>query len=251
MFNKNDIIDMSKPFLLAETRLFSQELQTLPDKKLLINTLNAYCFNIAQKDSTYADALNSSDILLPDGISVVLAVKLLAGRSLKKIAGEDLFYYEMNRLNASGGKCFFLGSSESTLMKIVDRAKIEFPNVKVQKFSPPFKHEFSSEENSLMLESVNQFNPDVLFVGMTAPKQEKWAYLHFNHLEARHICCVGAVFDFYAGNIKRAPRWMISSGLEWFYRLVNEPRRMWRRYLIGNSEFVWLVIKERFKRGKT
>jgi N-acetylglucosaminyldiphosphoundecaprenol N-acetyl-beta-D-mannosaminyltransferase len=242
---------MSTPFLLTQTRLFSQDLQTLPIHKLLINTLNAYCFKIAQKDEAYAEALNSSDILLPDGISVVFAIKLLAGTKLKKIAGEDLFYYEMNRLNATGGSCFFLGSSESTLKRIIDRSKSEFPKVKVQKYSPPFKPEFSPEDNTKMVESINTFKPDVLFIGMTAPKQEKWAYLHFDILEAGHICCIGAVFDFYARNIKRAPRLMIVSGMEWLYRLLMEPRRMWRRYLIGNSEFVWLVIKEKFRRNKT
>ena len=96
-----------------------------------------------------------------------------------------------------------------------------------------------------MIRKVNDFNPDVLFIGMTAPKQEKWAYQHFNELEAGHICCIGAVFDFYAGNIERAPGWMIDSGLEWLFRLLKEPRRMWRRYLIGNSKFIWLIIKEK------
>ena len=85
---------------------------------------------------------------------------------------------------------------------------------------------------------------------MTAPKQEKWAYEHLSDLDARHICCIGAVFDFYAGTVSRAPGWMIAMGLEWFYRLIKEPSRMWRRYLIGNSKFIWLVIKEKFRSGK-
>jgi len=242
---------MSTPFLLTQTKLFSQNLQALPLKKLLINTINANCFNMAQKDKVLADALNKSDILLPDGISVVLALNLLTGRKLKKIAGEDLFFYEMNRLNITGGSCFFLGSSESTLKRILDRSAIDFPKVKVQKYSPPFKPEFSLEDNAHMVKSVNTFKPDVLFIGLTAPKQEKWAFLHFDALEAGHICCIGAVFDFYAGNIKRAPQWMIFLGLEWFYRLIKEPHRMWRRYLIGNTKFVWLVIKEKFMRSKT
>ena len=97
-----------------------------------------------------------------------------------------------------------------------------------------------------MLEKINAFEPDALFVGMTAPKQEKWAYEHFTHLQAGHICCIGAVFDFYAGTISRAPQWMIQMGLEWLYRLIKEPRRMWRRYLIGNSKFIWAVVKEKY-----
>jgi N-acetylglucosaminyldiphosphoundecaprenol N-acetyl-beta-D-mannosaminyltransferase len=183
---------------------------------------------------------------LPDGISVVWAVRLLTGKKLHKIAGADLFFFEMNRLNEMGGSCFFLGSSENTLNRIINRSSSEFPNVRIGKYSPPYKPVFTLEDNNIMIESVNAFNPDVLFVGMTAPKQEKWAYEHFNSLSARHICCIGAVFDFYAGTVSRAPDWMINVGLEWFYRLVKEPSRMWRRYLIGNSKFVFYVIKEIF-----
>ena len=102
---------MSNTFLIAKSKLFNQDLQSLPDHKLLISTLNAYCYNIAQKDSEYSEVLYKSDVLLPDGISVVLAACLLTGTKLKKIAGEDLFFYEMRRLNENGGSCFFLGNS--------------------------------------------------------------------------------------------------------------------------------------------
>ena len=80
---------------------------------------------------------------------------------------------------------------------------------------------------------------------MTAPKQEKWAYEYFSKLKVGHVCSIGAVFDFYAGNIKRAPKWMIRFGLEWLYRLIKEPRRMWRRYLIYNSKFIYYILKEK------
>ena len=97
-----------------------------------------------------------------------------------------------------------------------------------------------------MIDAVNEVEPDVLFVGMTAPKQEKWSYQFYDELKAGHICCIGAVFDFYAGNIKRAPDWMISAGLEWLYRLLSEPRRIGRRYIIGNSLFVYEILKGKF-----
>ncbi len=93
---------------------------------------------------------------------------------------------------------------------------------------------------------INDYNPDVLFIGMTAPKQEKWAYHNFNIIEANHVCCIGAVFDYYANTIKRAPQWMINNGLEWFYRFIKEPRRMWRRYILGIPHFFWLIFKEKF-----
>lgn len=230
---------------LSEIQLFNKELVSLPDTKLLINTLNAHCFNMAQKDISYANALCSSDVLLPDGISIVWAVRFLYGKRLKKIAGDDLFKYEMDRLNNGGGKCFFLGSSPETLKLITSRAGIEYPNVRVESYSPPYVTEFSENEIEKMVTAVNMFEPDVLFVGMTAPKQEKWAFGHFEKLNAGHICSIGAVFDFYAGTVKRAPEWMIKIGLEWFYRLLKEPRRMWRRYILGNVIFLFYILKER------
>ncbi len=231
--------------MLQHYTLFNQPLKAINQPKALINTLNAHSFNNVQEDEDFQAAIQSSDVLLPDGISVVWAMRLLTGTKLKKIAGADLFIYEMERINAIGGKCFFLGSSEETLQKIQKKAAREYPNVQVYSYSPPYKPEFSENENKLMIDAVNAVEPDVLFVGMTAPKQEKWAYKHFNQLSVGHVCCIGGVFDFYAGTIKRAPNWMIQLGLEWSYRLIREPRRMWRRYLIGNTKFIASVIWEK------
>jgi len=212
---------------------------------MLITTLNAHSYNVACSDARFHEALLKSDILIPDGISIVWAACWLTGARLKKIAGEDLFFYEMMRLQKSNGRVFFLGSSAATLNKIRDRARVDYPSVTVQTYSPPFKAEFSAEDNAAMIAAVNDFQPDVLFVGMTAPKQEKWAFEHFDTLQVGHVCCIGAVFDFYAGTVKRAPRWVIHLGLEWFYRLVSEPRRMWRRYLLGNALFIGAILQEK------
>lgn len=183
---------------------------------------------------------------MPDGISIVIAARFLNGIRFKKIAGEDLFFCEMNRLNKIGGTCFFLGSKDTTLNKIFARAKLEFPEVKVFSFSPPYKTEFSIKDNKEMISAINFRKPDVLFVGMTAPKQEKWAFEHIDEIEAEHICCIGAVFDFYSGSYKRAPKWVIKIGFEWLFRFIQEPGRMWRRYLLGNPKFIWSIIKEKF-----
>lgn len=233
--------------LYTKNNLFNFSLETLPNEKLLITTLNAHSYNLAQTNLAFSEALEKSDVLLPDGISIVLAKRFLDGTSLKKIAGADLFHYEMNRLNNVQGSCFFLGSTAQTLQLIKAKAAIEFPHVKVETYSPPFKDIFNDEDNALMLDTIRQFNPDVLFIGMTAPKQEVWAYQHLEQIQAKHICCIGAVFDFYAGTINRAPQWIISMGLEWLYRLGSEPKRLWRRYLIGNAQFVFLILKEKFR----
>ena len=232
---------------LKDLPLFVLPLGMLPKDKCLINTINAHSFNTLQKDFDFYKALQNSTVLLPDGISIVLAIRLLTGKKIDKIAGEDLFKWEMERMEQERGKVFFLGSSEATLAKIIERAKREYPDVTVATYSPPYKPEFTVEDNKKMVEAVNAFKPDVLFIGMTAPKQEKWAAAHFEQLEATHVCSIGAVFDFYAGTVKRAPRWMIAIGMEWFYRLVREPKRMWKRYLIGNALFIYYIINEKLR----
>lgn len=234
--------------MLSLFNIYDSELENLPrNKKLLINTINAFSYNVTRADYEFRKSLLNCDILLPDGVGVVYALNFLKGKSIKKIAGEDLFVYEMNRLNRSGGKCLFLGSGETVLNKIKERSSVEYEKVEVQTYSPPYKEWFTKEDNDKMIEVVNQFQPDVLFIGMTAPKQEKWAYEHFVSLNAVHICCIGAVFDFYAGTVKRAPFWMVDNSLEWFYRLIKEPFRLWRRYLIGNTLFIWYIFKEKIK----
>ncbi len=192
------------------------------------------------------------DYLIPDGMGIVKACRWLkaASRPKERIAGWDLFQFEMDRLALTGGKCFFLGSSPEVLAKIRERASNEYPNIVVETFSPPYKPEFSAEENAAMIRAVNQADPDLLWIGMTAPKQEKWTYRHWPELDVRcHCGTVGAVFDFYAGTARRAPLWMQRSGLEWLYRLIREPRRMWRRYVPGNLLFLRNCLREASRKG--
>lgn len=235
--------------MLRQFHLYDGVLEDLTPTKQLITTLNAHSYNTLQQDPKFRDALQASDLLLPDGISVVLATRWLQGKKIRKIAGNDLFRYEMRRVHEKKGKCFFLGSSDATLEMIEKRAKEEFPGLQIFSYSPPYKSEFTIEESLAMIDAVNAIEPDVLFVGMTAPKQEKWAYEHYELIRAGHICCIGAVFDFYAGTVQRAPEWMITAGLEWFYRLVREPRRMWRRYLVGNFIFVRSIVRSKLRRS--
>jgi N-acetylglucosaminyldiphosphoundecaprenol N-acetyl-beta-D-mannosaminyltransferase len=215
--------------------------------KHLICTLNTHSFITALDDQGFYQALLKSDILIPDGVGVVFGLKLLYGEKIRKIAGYDLFELEMKELNNSNGKCFFLGSSLKVLDLIIKRAAVDYPNVKVDFNSPPYSPEFALEENELMIQKINSFSPSVLFIGMTAPKQEKWAFANLNKLNVGHVCCIGAVFDYYAGTKKRAPKWMIDNGFEWMYRLITEPRRTWRRYLVNNFRFILLIVKEKLK----
>lgn len=219
-------------------------------EKTLINTINQYSYCIAEKDNIFKNALKESDILLPDGIGIVSAVRLLNKKKIQKIAGADIHHFLLKDLDLKKGKCFYLGAASETLQKIENRIAKEFPNIKVATFSPPYKNEFSSSDNKTMIDEVNNFKPDVLFVGMTAPKQEKWAYQHKESLDAKIICSIGAVFDFYAGTVARPHNFWINLGLEWFIRLLKEPRRMSKRYLYYGPVFIKLIVIEKMKNTK-
>ena len=236
--------------LLRElTLLESREaLRTIPQGKVLINTINAHSFNTAQEDDLFAEALKNGDYLIPDGASIVKACRWLGCRSQPKehIAGWDLFEFEMGRLNERGGRCMFMGSSPRVLSLIVEKARVVYPNIEVVTYSPPYKAEFTAEEDRAIIAAINGADPDLLWIGMTAPKQEKWTYSHWAELDIHcHVGTIGAVFDFFAGTYRRAPRWWQEHSLEWLYRLVKEPRRMWRRYVIGNPLFLLNVRRER------
>ena len=227
-------------------------LRNIPEGKVLINTINAHSFNTAQKDELFAEALAKGDYLIPDGASIIKACKWLKANSQPKerIAGWDLFAYEMQRLNENSkrgkGKVMFMGSSEKVLSQIRERAAKDYPNLEVVTYSPPYKPEFSGEDNAAIIKAINDANPDLLWIGMTAPKQEKWTYQHWKELNIHcHVGTIGAVFDFYAGTAQRAPKWWQEHSLEWLYRLCIEPKRMWRRYVIGNPLFLWNIAKER------
>ena len=229
------------------------ELEGVPAGKKLINTINAHSYNTAQENEAFAEALSKGDYLIPDGASIIKACRWLKAKKQPKerIAGWDLFIFEMERLEGRckrknvRGKVMFLGSSEEVLALIRERAAVDYPHLEVITYSPPFKPEFSDEDNQAMIGAINHADPDLLWIGMTAPKQEKWAYQHWDELNIHcHCGTVGAVFDFYAGTVRRAPISWQRHSLEWLYRLLMEPRRMWRRYIIGNAKFLYYISKE-------
>ncbi len=247
-------------FCLKSLEIFGSkaELASLPEGKLLINTINAHSYNTARKDSLFAEALTNGDVLLPDGVSIVMACKWIKAKSLPKerIAGWDLFVFEMEKLERESEELrtkseeskivMFMGSSQKVLDLIVKRAAEVYPHLKVVTYSPPYKTEFSDEDNKAIIDAIHAANPDLLWIGMTAPKQEKWTYSHWKELNIHcHVGSIGAVFDFFAGTMKRAPMWWQDHGLEWLYRLLKEPKRMWRRYIIGNTLFLWNMVKEK------
>lgn len=234
--------------MLINYNIYSKKLETIDFNNIkVINTINPHSYCVANKDLDFKQALEKSDILLPDGIGIVWAEKFLNGNRIKKIAGYDLFKFLMNKLNNENGSVFFLGASQETLKKIESKCFHDYPNISLGYYSPPYKAIFSENDSKSMCDKVNLFNPDVLFVGMTAPKQEKWVYRYKNKLNANIICSVGAVFDFYAGNIERAPKFMINLGLEWLHRSFNSSRLL-KRNFISNPKFILEILLSKFKR---
>jgi N-acetylglucosaminyldiphosphoundecaprenol N-acetyl-beta-D-mannosaminyltransferase len=192
-------------------------------RKQLLNTFSPNSYGVALTDREFETALKNTDVLVLDGIGIAVGSVLLHGKNIKKIAGQDCFDFFMARANENSWKVFFLGSSEATLQKIFDRAKKEYPNIRVSGYSPPFRQVFSDEENKEMVDAINAFHPEVLFVGMTAPKQEKWAYQHRDEVNVRIISTIGNVFDWYAGNSKRPASIWIKLRLEWLVRIFLRP----------------------------
>jgi N-acetylglucosaminyldiphosphoundecaprenol N-acetyl-beta-D-mannosaminyltransferase len=215
--------------------------------------LNPHSVEIASSDPFFHNSLNCADFLTADGIGIVYASRVLGGTIRDRITGTDVFHGVNEALNREGGtSCFFLGSTEETLDQVRNRMAEDYPNITVAgTYSPPFKPEFTDEDNQAMVAAINACSPDVLWVGMTAPKQEKWLCALRDQLDVKFAGPIGAVFDFYAGNIQRAgPAWQ-KLGLEWLPRLVQEPRRLWRRVFMTGPKFLVRTLRYRFLRAST
>ena len=164
---------------------------------------NPHSYAESLTDEMFTSALKSVDWLVPDGVGVVVASRMLGGHISDRVTGSDIFYGLLGRMNEAGGmKVFFLGASEETLTDIRARIALDYPNIELAgTFSPPFKPEYSGAELDKMISSVNTTKPDVLWVGMTAPKQEKWIYENLALLDVKFAGAIGAVFDFYTGRV--------------------------------------------------
>ena len=196
---------------LLSFRIYSDVLNHIDfESNKIINTINPHSYCLSRYDKLFNEALQSSDILLPDGTGIVLASKIVNNKKINKIAGADIHQYLLQQANLKSQKVFYLGAAQSTLKLIESKVKKEFPNIIVSSFSPPYKPQFTKSETAQMLEKVNDFKPDILFVGMTAPKQEKWVFINKENIDANTIVSIGAVFDFYAGTIKRPGNFWVS-----------------------------------------
>jgi len=216
---------------------------------LVFACANPHSINVARQDADFHQALVRSDILVADGVGLTAVAKLFGKGSLPRITGTDYFQTVMRTLNDAEAtlgrkaRVFFFGSTPKVLELIATHLSTSHPNIAlVGALSPPFG-EWDDATERAMVETIKAAKPDVLWVGMTAPKQEKWVEKNRHALDVPVIGSIGAVFDFFAGTHPRAPAWACAIGLEWLVRLLKEPRRMWRRTFVSMPLFALHALK--------
>ncbi len=214
------------------------------NKPAYITVNNVHTVTEGLKDSHFRDIINNSFLALPDGRPLSLTGKLKGVKRVERLFGPTFFEKTLEWGVKDGLKHFFFGSSYATIDKLKSNIELKFPGTKVAGFlAPPFR-EFLPEENKRYLNEINNSKPDVVWVALGAPKQEKWIYSNFNSLNKGIMIGIGAGFNYLAGNLLNAPRWMKDYSLEWLYRLKQEPERLWKRYLITNPKFIFYITLE-------
>jgi len=218
-------------------KVFNDDLKNIPvqgEKSRVINcSISPNNYGLTVKDAEFKSTLQKTDFLVLDGVYFALASIFLLGKNIKRNQGPDVYKHFVQRMNETSGRVFFLGSSEKVLGLIKDRMNREYPNITVGTYSPPFKKEFSDQDNQDMIDAINAFQPNVLFVGMTAPKQEKWSVKHRDSLNTNLIVSIGAVFDWYAGTEKEINPIWFKLRLGWLLRMIYRPEIFKRN--MGNT----------------
>ena len=221
--------------------VFSDHLSKIPISMRparVLNTISPNSYGLCTKDEKLDQALKVSDYLVLDGVYFALASILLKGRNIKRNQGPDVFYHFMERLNDIGGSAFFLGSTNQTLELIKQQTNHLYPNIKVFTLSPPFVREFNEEQEIDMVESINKVKPDIVFVGMTCPKQEVWSIRNRSKLDVGLIICIGNVFDWYAGTQKPINQIWFRLRVGWLVRIFLRPE-IFKRNMGNQLTFFW------------
>lgn len=199
---------------------------------------------VSKKDIKVREAVNCSSLSVPDGISLVILARIYGYRLKRRVYGPDLIFEFLEGSYDKGYSHFFYGSTPQTLDLLIKKLNLKFPNLKIAGFySPPFRP-LTEKEDSEIVEMINKSSPDVLWVGLGCPKQQLWMYEHKDKLKVPVMVGIGAAFDFLAGVKPQAPKFIRDRGFEWLFRLITEPKRLWRRYLIGGLTFLGFFLKE-------
>lgn len=218
------------------------------DRPTQICFVNADCANIAYRNPAYLDVLRRADFCFADGIGLKLAGKLLAQEIRQNVNGTDLFPRLCEALAASDKGLFLLGARPGVAEDVVRWVEQNHPKTAVLGLQHGY---FQAEEESSVLERMRSSGADLLLVAFGAPRQDLWIHQHLPETNAKVAMGVGGLFDFYSGRMPRAPQWMREMGMEWLYRLMQEPGRMWKRYLVGNGLFLFRVLWERISSRKS
>jgi len=206
---------------------------------------NAYDVVIGRNSIEVKKAANNSSFSVPDGISMVILSRLYGHKLKRRVYGPDLMLEFFKVAEKRGYTNFFYGSTLQTLEALVNNLKKRFPSLSVVGiYAPPFRNNIEIDEKEI--EIINNASPDVLWVGLGCPKQQLWMYKHKDKLKVPVMVGVGAAFDFLAGTKPQAPRWIRDNGFEWLFRLISEPKRLWRRYLINGPIFLYFACKQIF-----
>jgi N-acetylglucosaminyldiphosphoundecaprenol N-acetyl-beta-D-mannosaminyltransferase len=197
-----------------------------------------------QRDPELRRICNASGMTTPDGMPLVWLCRLNGHRHVDRVYGPDLMLALCERSVTGGYRHFFYGGAEGVSEQLAANLQLRFPGLVIAgTYFPPFRP-LTPEEDDQVVGMINETSPDVVWVGLGSPKQERWMAAHVGRVEAPTLIGVGAAFDFLTGRKRQAPRWMQRSGLEWLFRLLTEPRRLWRRYLVNNPLFVLLVLTQ-------
>ena len=202
---------------------------------------NVHTTVMAYNDESYRKVQNNAAIAVPDGKPLSLICRLRGHKEAKRVAGPDLMPEILRLSEAEGYTHYFYGSTERTLKYLEKNIREKYPKLKIAGiYSPPFRR-LTKEEDQKVIERINAAKPDFIWVGLGAPKQERWMHEHRGKVNGIMVG-VGAAFDFHAGTSKRAPKWMQEIYLEWLYRLIQDPKRLLKRYMFSNMEFIWLIL---------
>jgi N-acetylglucosaminyldiphosphoundecaprenol N-acetyl-beta-D-mannosaminyltransferase len=224
----------------------------LSEGKIRVCVTPVNCVLWARDNIELANIYNTADLTLCDGVPLLWAAKYLGTPLKGRVTGLDLLPEYAKQAANKNIKMFFLGAKEGVAEALKKQLELQYPTIKIcPVYSPPFAEKFSDEENTKMISLINEHKPNILWVSLTAPKQDYWIHEHFDKLDINIAIGVGGAFEVTAGLIKRAPVWMQKAGLEWFYRFIKEPKRMFSRYFIEAPKFVPLVIKQKyFSKGR-
>lgn len=204
-----------------------------------------------ERDSEFRQVYNEADLILTDGMPLIWISKLNKNPIKEKVSGSDLFPEVCKLASDKGYKMFLLGAAEGVAIRAAENLKSKYEKLNiVGTYSPSYGFENKEDEIEKIIRLVNNVKPDILAVGLGAPKQEKFLYKFRDRLNVPVSLAIGASIDFEAGNIERAPKWMQKNGLEWFYRLCKEPKRMFKRYIIDDLSILMIIFKYRKRRNE-